>query len=91
MMELPVTHFKRILCPVAESHVTNIGLHYAIALARSYGAKLFVLTCTNKSAASTSKTDSAFTISAKIIYRILKRLRRAANGQHKQMVFSEGK
>jgi len=32
----------------------------------------------------------AFTISAKIIYRILKRLRRPANGQ-KQMIFSEGK
>ena len=34
---------------------------------------------------------AAFTISAKIIYRILKRLRRAANDQQKQMVFSEGK
>ena len=34
---------------------------------------------------------AAFTISAKMIYRILKRLRRAANGQQKQMVFSEGK
>ena len=34
---------------------------------------------------------AAFTISAKIIYRILKRLRRASNGQQKQMVFSEGK
>jgi hypothetical protein len=34
---------------------------------------------------------AAFTISAKIIYRILKRLRRAANGQQKQMVFSESK
>src|SRR5690242_17007635 len=30
---------------------------------------------------------SAFTISAKIIYRIFKRLRRATNGQQKQMVF----
>ena len=29
---------------------------------------------------------SAYTISAKIIYRILKRLRRATNGQQKQMV-----
>jgi len=52
-------NFKRILCPVAESHETDRGLHYAIALARSYGAKLFVLTCTNKSSASTTKTDSA--------------------------------
>ena len=34
---------------------------------------------------------AAFTISAKIIYRTLKRLRRARNGQQKQMVFSEGK
>ena len=34
---------------------------------------------------------ATFTISAKIIYRILKRLRRAANDQQKQMVFSEGK
>lgn len=34
---------------------------------------------------------AAFTISAKMIYRILKRLRRAATGQQKQMVFSEGK
>ena len=34
---------------------------------------------------------AAFTISAKIIYRTLKRLRRATNGQQKQMVFSEGK
>ena len=34
---------------------------------------------------------AAFTISAKIIYRILKRLRRAAKGQQKHMVFSEGK
>jgi nucleotide-binding universal stress UspA family protein len=52
-------NFERILCPVAESHETDKGLHYAIALARSYGAKLFVLTCTNKSSANTSKTDSA--------------------------------
>ena len=34
---------------------------------------------------------AAFTISAKIIYRILKRLRQATNGQQKLMVFSEGK
>ena len=34
---------------------------------------------------------AAFTISAKIIYRILKRLRRAANGQQKQMGFPEAK
>jgi nucleotide-binding universal stress UspA family protein len=52
-------NFKRILCPVAESHETDRGLHHAIALARSYDAKLFVLTCTNKSLGSTDKTDSA--------------------------------
>ena len=34
---------------------------------------------------------ASFTISAKIIYRILKRLRRGANGPQKPMVFSEGK
>jgi nucleotide-binding universal stress UspA family protein len=36
--------FERILCPVAQSHETE-GLHYAIALARSYGVRLFILTC----------------------------------------------
>ena len=52
-------NFKRILCPVAESHETDRGLHYAIAVARSYGARLFVLNCTNKSSAGVSNTDSA--------------------------------
>lgn len=40
-----ILNFERILCPVAQSYETNEGLGYAIALARSYGAKLFVLTC----------------------------------------------
>jgi len=57
-MKTSVT-FERILCPVAESHESDRGLHYAMALARSYDAKLFVLTCTNTSSASTTKTDSS--------------------------------
>ncbi len=36
-METKVS-FERILCPVADSHATDVGLHYAIALARSYNA-----------------------------------------------------
>jgi nucleotide-binding universal stress UspA family protein len=40
-----VVNFERILCPVAQSHEADEGLQYAIALARSYGARLFVLTC----------------------------------------------
>ena len=42
-----VLNFERILCPVAESHESDEGLLYAIALARSYRAKLFVLTCSD--------------------------------------------
>ena len=44
-----IANLERILCPVAESHETDEGLHYAIALARSYGAGLSVLTCTVES------------------------------------------
>lgn len=44
-----IVSFERILCPVAQSHETDEGLHYAIALARSYGARLFVLTCAEES------------------------------------------
>ena len=40
-----ILNFERILCPVAQSHETDEGLRYAIALARSYGARLSVLTC----------------------------------------------
>jgi nucleotide-binding universal stress UspA family protein len=46
----PIINFERILCPVAESHETDEGLQYALALARSYHAKLFVLTCTDQHA-----------------------------------------
>lgn len=44
-----VINFERILCPVAQSHERDEGLQYAIALARSYGASLFVLTCSESS------------------------------------------
>ena len=44
-----IVNFERILCPVAQSHETDEGLQYAIALARSYGATLFVLTCAEAS------------------------------------------
>lgn len=37
--------FERILCPVAQSHESDEGLRYAILIARSYGARLSVLTC----------------------------------------------
>ena len=40
-----ILNFERILCPVAESHGVDEGLKYAIALARSYGASLSILTC----------------------------------------------
>ena len=46
-----IVNFERILCPVAQSHETDEGLKYAIALARSYGASLFVLTCVEESSA----------------------------------------
>ena len=46
-----IINFERILCPVAESHEVDEGLRYAIALARSYGASLFVLTCAEESSA----------------------------------------
>ena len=54
-----IVNFERILCPVAQSHETDEGLRYAIALARSYGAKLFVLTCSDESSAFDSKTVDA--------------------------------
>ena len=40
-----ILNFERILCPVAEDHESDEGLQYAILIARSYGAKLSVLTC----------------------------------------------
>ena len=44
-----VINLERILCPVAQSHERDEGLQYAIALARSYGASLFVVTCSESS------------------------------------------
>ena len=40
-----ILNFERILCPVAESHESDEGLRFAILIARSYGARLSVLTC----------------------------------------------
>lgn len=44
-----IVTFERILCPVAQLHETDEGLQYAIALARSYRARLVVLTCAEES------------------------------------------
>ncbi|HEY7783421.1 MAG TPA: universal stress protein [Pyrinomonadaceae bacterium] len=44
-----IVNLERILCAVAESYETDGALQYAIALARSYSAKLFVLTCAEQS------------------------------------------
>ena len=54
-----ILNFERILCPVAESHETDEGLLYAIALARSYRANLFVLTCGDDSSPIDSDTVDA--------------------------------
>jgi nucleotide-binding universal stress UspA family protein len=59
-----ITNFERILCPVAESHEVDEGLRYAMALARSYGARLFVLTCEEES--SVIGADRVATIRAAI-------------------------
>ena len=40
-----ILNFERILCPVAQSHESDVGLRYAILIAGSYAAKLSVLTC----------------------------------------------
>ena len=40
-----ILNFERILCPVAQSHESDEGLRYAILIARTYGARLSVLTC----------------------------------------------
>ncbi len=53
-----ILSFERILCPVAESHETDEGLLYAIALARSYHAKLFVLTCIDSSRIDSGTVDA---------------------------------
>src|SRR6185295_8935097 len=44
-----ILNFERILCPVAQSHESDEGLRYAILIARSYGARLCVLTCNDGS------------------------------------------
>jgi nucleotide-binding universal stress UspA family protein len=46
-----ILNFERILCPVAQSHESDEGLRYAILIARSYGARLSVLTCNDGSSA----------------------------------------
>ena len=40
-----ILNFERILCPVAQSHESDEGLRHAILIARTYGARLSVLTC----------------------------------------------
>lgn len=60
-----ILNLERILCPVAESHETDEGLLYAIALARSYRAKLFVLTCSDDSSRIDSHTVDAMQASIK--------------------------
>lgn len=60
-----ILNLERILCPVAESHETDDGLLYAIALARSYRAKLFVLTCSDESSRIDSHTVDAMQASIK--------------------------
>ena len=60
-----ILNFERILCPVAESHESDEGLLYAIALARSYRAKLFVFTCSDDSSPIDSDTVDAMRASIK--------------------------
>lgn len=60
-----ILNLERILCPVAESHETDEGLLYAIALARSYRAKLFVFTCSDESSRIDSHTVDAMQASIK--------------------------
>jgi len=40
-----ILNLERILCPVAQAHESDEGLRYAILIARSYDARLSVLTC----------------------------------------------
>jgi len=53
-----ILNFERILCPVAESHESDEGLRYAILIARTYGAKLSVLTCIDESLPSDKTVDA---------------------------------
>ena len=53
-----ILNFERILCPVAESHESDEGLRYAILIARSYGARLSVLTCNDGSSPNNETIDA---------------------------------
>ena len=53
-----ILNFERILCPVAQSHESDEGLRYAILIARSYGARLFVLTCNDGSSPGDETVDA---------------------------------
>jgi nucleotide-binding universal stress UspA family protein len=53
-----ILNFERILCPVAQSHETDEGLRYAILIARSYGARLSVLTCNDGSSLGDETVDA---------------------------------
>jgi nucleotide-binding universal stress UspA family protein len=53
-----ILNFERILCPVAQSHESDEGLRYAILIARSYGARLSVLTCNDGSSAGDETVDA---------------------------------
>ncbi len=57
-----IVNFERILCPVAESHEADEGLGYAIALARSYGASLFILTCVEEPSAIDAESVAAIRV-----------------------------
>ncbi len=52
-----ILNFERILCPVAQAHESDEGLRYAILIARSYGARLSVLTCNDGSSAGDETVD----------------------------------
>src|SRR5688572_16133597 len=44
----PSRSIKRILCPTDLSNESNRALRYAVALAKAYGAKLYVCHCTDE-------------------------------------------
>jgi nucleotide-binding universal stress UspA family protein len=53
-----ILNLERILCPVAQSHESDEGLRYAILIARSYGARLTVLTCNDGSSPGNETVDA---------------------------------
>ena len=53
-----ILNLERILCPVAQSHESDEGLRYAILIARSYGARLSVLTCNDGSSPDDETVDA---------------------------------